>query len=141
MFGFKRKAKEIKTDLIKADNRKLLKAAVGAGIWISSADGNIEDSEVKKLEKVISSNQHLKVFGGETTSTVDEYEQLFTDSVRAGRLEVRKLLGEIASNREEAELVLVIVLDVAEANGDVGDDEQAVINEIGKLLGLDPSKY
>lgn len=141
MFGFKRKAKELKTDLIKADNRKLLKAAVGAGIWISSADGNIEDSEVKKLEKVISSNQHLKVFGGETTSTVDEYEQLFTDSVRAGRLEVRKLLGEIASNREEAELVLVIVLDVAEANGDVGDDEQAVINEIGKLLGLDPSKY
>jgi tellurite resistance protein TerB len=141
MFGFKRKAKEIKSDLIKADNRKLLKAAVGAGIWISSADGNIEDSEVKKLEKVISSNQHLKVFGGETTSTVDEYEQLFTDSVRAGRLEVRKLLGEIASNREEAELVLVIVLDVAEANGDVGDDEQAVINEIGKLLGLDPSKY
>lgn len=141
MFGFKRKAKEIKTDLIKADNRKLLKAAVGAGIWISSADGNIEDSEVKKLEKVISSNQHLKVFGGETTSTVDEYEQLFTDSVRAGRLEVRKLLGEIASNREEAELVLVIVLDVAEANGNVGDDEQAVINEIGKLLGLDPSKY
>lgn len=141
MFGFKRKAKELKTDLIKADNRKLLKAAVGAGIWISSADGNIEDSEVKKLEKVISSNQHLKVFGGETTSTVDEYEQLFTDSVRAGRLEVRKLLGEIASNREEAELVLVIVLDVAEANGNVGDDEQAVINEIGKLLGLDPSKY
>ena len=141
MFGFKRRAKEIKTDLIKADNRKLLKAAVGAGIWISSADGNIEDSEVKKLEKVISSNQHLKVFGGETTSTVDEYEQLFTDSVRAGRLEVRKLLGEIASNREEAELVLVIVLDVAEANGNVGDDEQAVINEIGKLLGLDPSKY
>lgn len=141
MFGFKRKAKEIKSDLIKADNRKLLKAAVGAGIWISSADGNIEDSEVKKLEKVISSNQHLKVFGGETTSTVDEYEQLFTDSVRAGRLEVRKLLGEIASNREEAELVLVIVLDVAEANGNVGDDEQAVINEIGKLLGLDPSKY
>jgi tellurite resistance protein TerB len=141
MFGFKRKAKELKTDLIKADNRKLLKAAVGAGIWISSADGNIEDFEVKKLEKVIFFNQHLKVFGGETTSTVDEYEQLFTDSVRAGRLEVRKLLGEIASNREEAELVLVIVLDVAEANGNVGDDEQAVINEIGKLLGLDPSKY
>lgn len=141
MFGFKRKAKEIKTDLIKADNRKLLKAVVGSGIWVSAADGNIEDSEVAKLEKVISSNQHLKVFGGETSTTVNEYEQLFTDSIRGGRLEVRKLLTEIASNREEAELVLVIVLDVAEANGNVGDEEQNVINEIGKLLGLDPSKY
>lgn len=141
MFGFKRKAKEIKADLIKVENRKLLQAVCGAGIWVSAADGNIEDSEVKKLEKVISSNKHLKIYGAETTSTVDEFEQKFTDSIRAGRLEVRKLLEEISSNRDEAELVLVIVLDVAEANGDVGDDEQAVINEIAKLLGLDASKY
>ena len=47
MFGFKRKAKEIKTDLIKADNRKLLKAVVGSGIWVSAADGTIEN--VRKM--------------------------------------------------------------------------------------------
>lgn len=141
MFGFKRKAKEIKSDMMKAENRKLLKAVVGAGIWISAADGNIEDSEVQKLEKIISSNQHLKVYGAETTTTVNEFEQKFTDSVRAGRLEVRNLLVDIASNRDEAELVLVVTLDVAEASGDIGEDEQAVINEIAKLLGLDASKY
>ncbi|MCS5736628.1 TerB family tellurite resistance protein [Herbiconiux daphne] len=141
MFGWKRKAKEIKTDLIKADNRKLLKAVVGAGIWISAADGNIEDSEVQKLEKVISSNANLKIYGAETTNTVNQFEELFTNSVRAGRLEVRKLLEEIASDRDEAELVLVVVLDVAEANGNVGDAEQAVVNEVAKILGLDASKY
>lgn len=141
MFGFKRKAKEIKTDLIKADNRKLLQAVVGSGIWVSAADGNIEDGEVVKLEKIISTNQHLKIYGSETSSTVSDFETKFTESVRAGRLEVRKLLESIASNRDEAELVLVIVLDVAEANGNVGDEEQSVINEIAKILGLDASKY
>lgn len=141
MFGWKRKAKEITSNLFKAENRKLLQAVVGAGIWISAADGNIEDAEVAKLEKIISSNKHLQVFGAETTKTVAQFEGQFTDSIRAGRLEVRRLLEEISSNSEEAELVLVVVLDVAEANGNIGDDEQAVINEIGKILGLDPSKY
>lgn len=141
MFGFKRKAKEIQKGMIKADNRKLLKAVVGSGIWISAADGTIDDKEVAKLEKAISTNQHLKVYGAETTSTVTEFEELFTNSIRAGRLEVRKLLEAIASDRDEAELVLIVVLDVAEANGEVGEEEQNVINEIAKLLGLDASKY
>ena len=141
MFGFKRKAKEIQKGMIKADNRKLLKAVVGFGIWISAADGTIDDKEVAKLEKAISTNQHLKVYGAETTSTVTEFEELFTNSIRAGRLEVRKLLEAIASDRDEAELVLIVVLDVAEANGEVGEEEQNVINEIAKLLGLDASKY
>ncbi|MFW3388417.1 UNVERIFIED_CONTAM: TerB family tellurite resistance protein, partial [Kocuria sp. CPCC 205274] len=91
--------------------------------------------------KVISTNKHLKVYGSETTTTVNHFEELFTNSVRAGRLEVRKILEEIASDRDEAELVLVVVLDVAEANGNVGDAEQTVVNEIAKLLGLDASKY
>lgn len=141
MFGFKRKVKELTAGLIKADNRKFLNAVVGAGVWISAADGDIEDSEIAKLEKHLSSNKDLKIFGAEAAKSVTHFEESFTNSIRAGRLEVRKLLEEVATNRDEAEMVLAVVLDVAEANGSVGEAETAVANEIGKILGLDPSKF
>ena len=62
----------------------------------------------------------------------------------SGRLGLRREIEEVKgkSTAEDIEMLFVIAIDVAGADGDIGEKEMKALQDIGKLLGgLDPARY
>ena len=61
----------------------------------------------------------------------------------SGRLSLRKEVEEARnkSTADELEMLLVICIDVAAADGEVGQKEMTALKTIGQAVGLDPARY
>ena len=56
---------------------------------------------------------------------------------RVGRAGLRKEVMEVSKDAEMAEGVILAALDVAEADGEIGPEEQKVLESLAKDLGVD----
>ena len=74
MFGklFGKKTGQARAAVSKLANRDLMEAVVYGSIYVAAADGELEDSELSKIETILSNNPALQGFGAElsTPSTV-----------------------------------------------------------------------
>jgi len=145
MFGMFKKLKgasaEIANKSVKAENKDLMEAAVGAVTLIAYADGELEDSEITAINNLLSTTKQLAVFGNEVNTEFDRLCTRFESGYRMGRLEVMKEIADVKGNKEEAEIVLVIAIEVAFADGELEPEEQKELEVIAGKLGLRLSDY
>lgn len=146
MFGFSKKlfgkaSGEVKQELAKVENRDLMQGICGAALLIAAADGEIEPSEIAKLEATIRALPALQHFGAEISQTV----QRFTDQLNAGFLlgktQIMREIRDCKHSQQEAEDIFVVALTIAQADGEVDDKEQAVMVQIARELGINPRDY
>ncbi len=131
-------AREVKADY--SQNRDFLEAVVAACALVSYADGELEDSERLKAARIIKDHPLL----GKTyqSNVIEEtIETLFKRAKdRSGRNQLFRELGDIKGrpdSKQMAEDAYLVALDIAEADGEIETEEQAVLTKIAGLFGLD----
>lgn len=136
MFGFKKKMKQAKNEMKRIENRDLMEAIIGSAILVAGADGELEESELKALEKTIAANPSLEHFGPEITKVMNTFMGQLEAGFRVAKMKIMREIADIKDNPQDAEEVFVTALTIAEADGEIEPQELAVLQEIGATLGL-----
>lgn len=135
------KASDAKSAMKKVENRDLMEAIVGGCLLIAAADGEIEPSEVEKIDQLIRSNESLAHFGAEITTVLTRFTEQLKAGFLVGRVKIMREIGDIKNNPRDAEEVFVNMIVVAQADGQIEPEETKVLVEVGRVLGLRPSDY
>ncbi|MEQ7920215.1 TerB family tellurite resistance protein [Xanthomonas sp. WHRI 1810A] len=133
---FGKKSGQARAAVSKLANRDLMEAVVYGAIYVAAADGELEDSELSKIETILSNNPALQGFGPELSNTIDRAKTDFKSGARILRQNAEKELGDLAHSPQEALTVLNVMLTVAEADGEIEDSELKALERSAKLLGL-----
>lgn len=143
MFGkfLKKKTTDARVEMKKVENRDLMQAIVGGCILIAGADGDLEVSELEKIEKLIRANPSLEHFGQEITTTMNRFKEMVEAGFRLAKVKIMREIGDVKNNPNDAEEVYVQMITIAEADGEIEDAEMKVLVEVGKVLGLRPQDY
>ena len=62
---FGKKTGQARAAVAKLANRDLMEAVVYGAIYVAAADGDLEESELSKVETILSNNPSLQGFGAE----------------------------------------------------------------------------
>ena len=143
MFGklFGKKVNQAKAEVKKFENRDLLEAIVGGCLLVAAADGDIEDSEVKKIDSLLRTNKNLEHFGSEITELVNRFSERLRSGYRVARAEILREIEDIKSDQQQKEDVLLNMLTIAEADGEIEPAEQKELETVAQRLGLRISDY
>ena len=145
MFGFMKKltgaGEALKEKSIKAENKDLMEAMVGAATLIAYADGELEDEEIAAIDGIISNSKALQAFGNEPSAEFDRLCKVMDSGYRMGRLGAMKEISDCKNNKEDAEMVLVMAIEVAFADGEMEPEEEKELNAIAQKLGLRLQDY
>ena len=136
-----KKAGAVKAEVKKLENRDLLEAVVGGCLLIAAADGDIEDSEVKKIDSLLRTNKNLEHFGSEITELVNRFSERLQSGYRVARAEILREIEDIKGDQQQKEDVLLNMLTIAEADGEIEPAEQKELDTVAQRLGLRISDY
>lgn len=140
-FGLGKKTRAAKVEIKKFEKRDLMEAVVGGSLLIAFADGECEESELKAIEALLRTNKALEGFGQELTDTVNRYTERLKAGYRVARLEILREIEQVKGDRQEAEDVLITMLTIAEADGEIEEAEQKELSTVSDRLGLRLSDY
>lgn len=140
MFGlfknkFKKASAEATAAMAKNMNRDLMEGTVFGAFYIAGSDGELSETEIKTLEKIINNQSALKGFGSELSNAIDAAETSFKDSPRLLRQRAEKELTDLQHDKEAATTVMNILLTIADAGG-IDEKERAALEKAAKWMGL-----
>lgn len=120
--------------------KDFLEAVCAAAALVAYADGSASDSEIASTIKAITSNAELA--GAFDSREIEKTADTMLQRAAGGRVRasLMKEIGDIKSNNDMAEVVLLTALDVADNDG-ISAEEKAVLAKIAKELGLDLAKF
>ena len=141
MFGaFK---KRLSGSVAKFSGKKdFLEAVCAACALVAAADGNVSDDEVATTIKTILAHPDLSgAFPSREIETTADAMLKRAAAGRSGRMGLYKEIDDIANDADMSETVYVTALDVAEADGSIGDKEKEVLAKIASSLKVDTKKF
>ena len=139
---FGKKSREARQAMAKIENRDLMQAAVYGVFYVASADGEIEPSEIEKIERLLNNSDQLKGFGVELAHTIDKAKADYNEGgARIIRMNAERELADLASTPKDAETVINFMLTVAEADGEIEDAELTVLERAANKMGLRLKDY
>lgn len=141
MFGFGKRVNKVKAEVKKMENRDLLEALVGGCLLVAAADGTIDDSETKKIDSLLRTNKNLGHFGGEITELVNRFAERLQSGYRVARAEILREIEDIKADAQQKEDVLLNMLTIAEADGDIDEKERKELDTVAQRLGLRVADY
>jgi tellurite resistance protein TerB len=122
----------------------LLEGICAACVLVGAADGDLSDDEgAVALDRLLNHETLSKAFSGTQIETAFDKQAKRAKSGMSGRLALRREVEEVKakSSSEDCEMLLVIAIDVAAADGDIGAKEMGVLRTIGQAMGLAPERY
>lgn len=123
-------------------NKNVMEAIIAGAMLTAAADGTIEKTEMEKLNKLLQANDLLEPFRGrEITKTIQKFENILDADFGIGKKKMLDEIADIADNDDHAEEVLLTMLAIAKADGDLEEEEKAVALEVCKVLRLDAKAY
>ena len=126
----------------KVQNKNVMEAIVAGALLTAAADGTIERSETDKLTKLLQANDLLDAFRGrEITKTITKYESILEADFGIGKKKMLDEIADIADNDDHAQEVLLTMLAIAKADGEIEPEEHTAIMEVCRTLRLDPKEY
>ncbi len=125
--------------LAKITTADTLNRVCQAAFLIANADDNFEDSEKQMLQKVVARKlPHFK--NAEIANAIDAAVDECAFSKVAGKLNLMENIAQ-ARGTDDAKLIMLAVLAVANADGDFSKVEMDIAREICSKLGLRTSEY
>lgn len=122
----------------------LLEGICAACVLVGSADGDLSDDEgATALDRLLNHETLSKAFTATQIEAAFDKQAKRAKAGMSGRLALRREVEDVKgkSSGEDCEMLLVIAIDVAAADGDIGAKEQGVLKTIGQAMGLDPARY
>ena len=128
--------------MAKIENKDLMQACVYGCFYIASADGEIEASEVDKIDRLLRNAPQLAGFGAEIGQVIDRAKADFNEGgARIIRMNAERELEDLAHDPKNAEIVMNFMLTVAEADGEIEDAELTVLERAANKMGLRLKDY
>jgi tellurite resistance protein TerB len=126
------------------ENTDFLEAVCAAAALVAFADGEIEPEERAKIVSLIQKHPSLgKLYGIDVIEKTSD--TMFKRAAEAsGRQSLARELDDIKGRPDGARMgedVYLVALDVANADGELEPEEQAVLAKIAKRLGVDASQF
>ncbi|MEE8227403.1 MAG: TerB family tellurite resistance protein, partial [Kiloniellales bacterium] len=120
----------------RARNRSFLDAAMAVSALVATADGEVSFAKRHRVEEVLENVTTLKAF--DIHAAIDQFKA-FAEEIanrpEEGRAQALKAVSAIASNGEEAQLLVRIACAVAQADGRYSRPGITCIEEIAETLG------
>jgi tellurite resistance protein TerB len=144
MFGkmFGKKSREARQAMAKLENRDLMQAIVYGCFYVAASDGDLEQAEMDKIDRLLRNEPKLAGFGTELNACIDKAKADFNDGgARIIRMNAERELADLAHTPADAETVLNMMLTVAEADGEIEAEETAVLERAAGKLNLRLKDY
>lgn len=141
MFGLGKAFGSLMGKAKKVENRDLMEAIVGGGLLVAYADGQLEKEEPQKLDQLIRSNDNLAHFGNEISKTITKFSGLLDADFGVGKMKILREIRDVANNANDAEEVMVNVIAIAKADGEIEPEELKVLQVLARELGQRLSDY
>lgn len=122
-------------------NKDQMEALVGISVMLAHADGDVTDDELVAMEKMLSANPKLEGMGQAINKEIARFEKLFEAGTRMGVMHTLREISDVADNHDDAEEVMITALTIAEADGNIDDNEMAMLEKTAKELGLSLKDY
>jgi len=122
----------------------LLEGISAACIMVGAADGNLSDDEaLAALDRLLNHETISVAFAASQIEAAFDKQAKRAKTGLSGRLALQREIEDVVkkSTAEEKEMLFVIAIDVASADGDIGDKEKAMLNKIGGIVGLSLARY
>lgn len=147
MFGMMKKilaagGKEIKAEY--GQNKDFLEAVCAACALVAAADGDIEESEKRKVVSIVTGHATLgKLY---QQNVIEQTADIMFKRAKdvSGRQQLARELDDIKGRPDGATMVedvYLIALDIANADGEIEPQEDVVLKKIATRLGVDASKF
>jgi tellurite resistance protein TerB len=134
-------ASQANAEVKKVENRDFMEAAIGVMVLVAAADGEIEPSELQKLQKTIETLPELQGFGSEIGKTIDKFTSYFELGFKMGKNRIMRELRDIKGSEQEKEDILALGCVAAMADGELEPAEEAVLTEVAREFGLKLENY
>ena len=118
-----------------------MEAIVAGAILVAYADGDCSKEELTKLEDIIATNDNLKHYGSEIGATIEQYSLMMESGARLGKVKLMKELSDVSGDENQKIEAFIIAIEIADADGEIDEDELKVLRDIGKAFGLNPDTY
>lgn len=119
-----------------------MEAVVGGCLLVAAADGEIEQSEIEKMQKLMCANDALSAFKpSEINAVIERFTELLETDFDFGKKKILDEISEIASDKTQCEDVLVCMIAIAKTDGKIDDSERKVLLQVAKMLRLNASSY
>jgi tellurite resistance protein TerB len=139
---FNQQKTSVQDSVTRFKNKDFLEATVAGCALIAAADGNIDAKEKETMAGFIQRNDALKTFDmSETIAVFNKHADNFAFNAAIGKAEALKAVGKVKSNEEAARTLIRVCCAIGMADGDFDDQEKAVVKEICKELGLNPTDF
>lgn len=126
----------------KFKNRDFLNAVVAGCALVAAADGKIEESEKNKMAGYMNLSNELKVFDmREVITQFNAHVSNFDFSLEIGKQEALKSISKFSGKPEVGRVIVAVCSAIGAADGDFDEQEKAVVREICRVLGLNPSEF
>lgn len=122
----------------------LLEGICAACVLVGAADGDFSDDEAMiALERLQGHDTISDAFSSTQIEAAFDKQAKRAKSGMAGRLGLRKEIEEVKgkATEDDREMLLVIAIDVAAADGDIGTKEMAALKTIAQAMGLSLERY
>lgn len=122
----------------------LLEGICAACVMVGAADGDFSDDEAAvALDRLLNHETISVAFSATQIEAAFDKQAKRAKSGMSGRLALRREVEDVKakSSSEDCEMLLVIAIDVASADGDIGAKEMGALRTIGQAMGLAPERY
>jgi tellurite resistance protein TerB len=133
---------KLAAEVSKFKNKAFMEAVVSGCALVAAADGSIDSSEKQKMAGFMERSDELKHF--DMRKVIEVFNKTAGDfefDHAIGKASALKTIGKIKGNEEQSRLLVRIVCAIGAADGDFDADEQAVVREIARELGLNPADF
>lgn len=142
----KQNAEQARTKLTaeasKFKNRAFMEAVVSGCALVAAADGKIDASEKQKMAGFLERANELKHF--EMRQVIEVFQRAASDfefDHIIGKASALKTISKIKANEDQAKLLIRVVCAIGAADGDFDAQEKAMVSEIVRELGLNPTDF
>lgn len=124
-----------------SENKDFLEAVCAAVALVAAADGEIEDSEVGAIQRLVAGNDKLGSIYQPHEINAVATTMLAQAKTASGKAQLARQLDDIKNNASMCEDTYLIALDIAMADGELEPEEEAVLKKIATRLNVDPKKF
>jgi tellurite resistance protein len=125
-------------------NMDLLEGVCAACVLVGAADGDMSDDEAATaMDRLLNHETLSKAFSVTQIEAAFDKQAKRAKSGMSGRLALRRELEDVKakSSAEDCEMLLVIAIDVAAADGEIGAKEMGILRTVGQSMGLTVERY
>jgi tellurite resistance protein TerB len=128
--------------LKKYKNKNTLNAMMAGCAYVAAADGKIAPEEKQKMVNLVRNSSVTSVFdSSEAIATFNRFAEKFEFDFQVGKSEALLAIAKIKSDSGVARLIIRGCIIIGGADGDFDLSEKAVVAEICRELGQNPSDF